>query len=78
MVGTTTLGWMEFMCRHGVQKGLNKDQSLGWLPVVVFFGGDAQLPPVLDSPAYKIPPKILVQQHYIGLLFGMYSKKLLH
>ena len=57
MVGATTLGWMEFMCRHGVQKGANKDQSWGGLPVVVFFGDDAQLPPVLDSPVYNISRK---------------------
>ena len=27
MVGATTLGWMEFMCRYGVRNGENIDQS---------------------------------------------------
>ena len=27
MLGATTLGWMEFMCRYGVKNGENIDQS---------------------------------------------------
>ena len=27
IVRATTMGWMEFMCRHGVNKGANKIQS---------------------------------------------------
>ena len=29
MIGTTTLGWMEFMCRYGIKNGENIDQSWG-------------------------------------------------
>jgi hypothetical protein len=36
MIGATTLGWMEFMCRYGVKNGENFDQSWGGLPVVIF------------------------------------------
>ena len=53
LIGVTTLGWMEFMCRYGVNGGDNCDQSWGGLPVVVFLGDDVQLPPVLDYPVYK-------------------------
>jgi hypothetical protein len=35
MIGATTLGWMEFMCRYGVKIGENFDQSWGGLPVVI-------------------------------------------
>ena len=37
MVGASTLGWMEFMCRHGMQRGQNKTESWDGIPVVVFF-----------------------------------------
>ena len=37
MVRATTLEWIEFMCRHGLLKGLNKNKSWVGLPVVVFF-----------------------------------------
>jgi signal recognition particle subunit SEC65 len=53
LIGANTLGWMEFMCRCGVDAGTNYDQSWGGLPVVVFFGDDVQLPPVLDAPVYN-------------------------
>jgi hypothetical protein len=53
MIGATTLGWMEFMCRYGVKNGENFDQSWGGLPVVIFLGDDVQLSPVLDSPVYN-------------------------
>lgn len=50
LIGSTTLGWMDFHCRCGT--GL-ADQSWGGIPVVVFFGDDVQLPPVLDAPVYN-------------------------
>ena len=53
LIGATTLGWMEFMCRYGVHGGENSDQSWGGLPVVIFLGDDVQLPPVLDYPVYN-------------------------
>ena len=53
LVGTTTLGWMEYLCRYGVDKGNSCDKSWGGLPVAGFFGDDVQLPPVCDSPVYK-------------------------
>ena len=43
MIGTTTLGWMEFMCRYGIKNGENIDQSWGGLPVVIFLWDDVQL-----------------------------------
>ena len=59
LVGSTTLGWMEFLCRHGMN---NSSVSWGGLPVVIFLGDDVQLPPVCDSPVYigksKIPAAI--------------------
>ena len=57
MVGASTLGWVEFLCRHGVIRGQGTGKTWGGLPVVVFFGDDAQLPPVLDSPVYKSSSK---------------------
>ncbi|KAK3104656.1 hypothetical protein FSP39_007268 [Pinctada imbricata] len=53
LIGANTLGWMDFMCRCGMCGGLNFDKSWGGIPVVVFFGDDVQLPPVLDIPVYK-------------------------
>ena len=53
LVGSTTLGWMEHMCHHGMASQLDQSASWGGLPVVVFFGDDVQLPPVCDSPVYK-------------------------
>ena len=50
LIGCTTLGWMEFLCSFGMKC---TDSSWGGLPVVVFFGDDVQLPPVLDSPLYN-------------------------
>ena len=48
LVGSKTLGWMEFLCQHGSQVS----QPWGGLPVVVFLGDDIQLPPVCDTPVY--------------------------
>ena len=53
LIGATTLGWVEFMCRYGVEEGQNFDKTWGGLPVVIFFYDDVQLPPVLDSPVYN-------------------------
>lgn len=39
LIGCTTLGWMEFMCRSGVNKGKNAMSSWGGIPVVVFIRG---------------------------------------
>ena len=50
LIGANTLGWMEFMCRHGVAAHTGSSESWGGLPVVVFLGDDVQLPPVLDTP----------------------------
>ena len=49
LVGCTTLGWMEFLRRHGMKNSLS---SWGVLPVVVVLGDDVQLPPVCESPVY--------------------------
>ncbi len=57
LIGATTLGWMEFMCRCGMNNGSSSDKSWGGLPVVVFLGDDVQLPPVLDSPVYNCHSK---------------------
>ncbi|WAR05714.1 LOW QUALITY PROTEIN: hypothetical protein MAR_021083, partial [Mya arenaria] len=32
LTGANTIGWMEFMCRHGIEKGINSDKSWGGLP----------------------------------------------
>ena len=45
------------MCAHSVALKSNQDYSWGGLPVVVFFGDDVQLPPVLDCPVYKCNSK---------------------
>jgi hypothetical protein len=63
MIGATTLGWMEFMCRYGVKIGENFDQSWGGLPVVIFLGDDVQLSPVLDSPVYNSSCKLPAALH---------------
>ena len=48
------------MCRCGVANGNNASMSWGGgLPVVVLFGDDVQLPPVLDRPVYKNNSKSL-------------------
>ena len=46
LVGCTALGWMEFLCRHGMKKS---SSSWGGLPVVILLGNDVQLPPVYHS-----------------------------
>ena len=53
LIGACTLGWMEFLCRHGVQRGTQVDKSWGGLPVFFFLGDDVQLPPIMDSPVYN-------------------------
>ena len=63
LIGANTLGWMEFMCRYGVDNGKNYNLSWGGLPVVVFFGDDVQLPPVLDSPVYNSTSKLPASMH---------------
>ena len=63
MIGATTLGWMELMCSCGVRRGSNSHKSWGGLPVVVFFGDDVQLPPVLDSPVYNCKSKLPAAIH---------------
>ena len=45
LIGSKNLGWMEFMCRYGVEKGKNYNVPWGGLPVVVCFGDDVQIPP---------------------------------
>jgi hypothetical protein len=42
LVGATTLGWVEFMCRYGVEEGQNFDKTWGGLPVVIFFCDNVQ------------------------------------
>lgn len=63
LIGATTLGWVEFMCRYGVEEGQNFDKTWGGLPVVIFFGDDVQLPPVLDSPVYNTSGKTPAALH---------------
>jgi hypothetical protein len=63
LIGAITLGWMEFMCRCGMAGTSNFSQSWGGLPVVVFFGDDVQLPPVLDSPVYICKSQIPAAIH---------------
>jgi hypothetical protein len=67
LVGATTLGWVEFMCRYGVEEGQNFDKTWGGLPVVIFFGDDVQLPPVLDSPVYNTSGKTPAALHAVNL-----------
>ena len=63
LIGSTTLGLMEFMCRCGVRHGHNSAALWGGLPVVVFFGDDVLLPPVLDSPVYNSSGKCPASMH---------------
>ena len=53
MIGCTTFGWMECMCRCGLKGGINSSVSWGGLTVVVFLGDDVQFPPVCDCPVYN-------------------------
>ena len=57
LIGCTTLGWMEFHARCGMNRGKSSHKEWGGLPVVVFFGDDIQLPPVCDSPVYMCNSK---------------------
>ena len=63
LIGATTLGWMEFMCGHGVASQFNQSNSWGGVPVVIFMGDDVQLPTVLDSPVYRCSSKSLAALH---------------
>ena len=63
MIGAATLGWMEFMCRCSMKGGKNSQESWGGIPVVIFFGDDVQLPPVLDSPVYFCRSTIPAAMH---------------
>ena len=54
---------MEFMCLCGVRHGHNSAASWDGLPVVVFFGDDVQLPPLLDSPVYNPSGKCPASMH---------------
>ena len=60
LIGATTMGWM---CWYGVKKDAQSNQSWGGIPVVVFFGDDIQLPPVLDSPVYNSHSKVPAAMH---------------
>ena len=53
LVGCCSLGWMEYMCKYGMNMGSMSSKSWGGVPVVVFLGDDVQLPPVCDSPVYN-------------------------
>ena len=55
LVGCTTLGWMEFYCRYGMN---NPTLSWGGIPIIIFLGDDVQLPPVCDTPVYVHKSKI--------------------
>jgi hypothetical protein len=59
LIDSTTLGWMEFICRCGVRHGHNAAASWGGLPIVVFFGDDVHLPPILYSPVGNSSGKVL-------------------
>ncbi len=63
MVGATTLCWMEFMCRYGMNGGNSTNKAWGGIPLVVFLGDDVQLPPVLDSQVYNWRGKISPAMH---------------
>lgn len=53
LVGSKTLGWMEYLC--GVGTGNNSSLSWGGSPDVSFLGDDIQLPPVLYLRTGKSP-----------------------
>ncbi|CAG2185619.1 PIF1 [Mytilus edulis] len=64
LIGATTLGWMEFMCRYGMPNGENFEKSLGEGDFCsCFFGDDVHLPPVLDSPVFNSTSKIPASLH---------------
>ena len=53
LIGSTTLGWMDYMCRYGMASQLNQSMTWGVLTIFIFLGDDVQLPPVLDTPVYN-------------------------
>lgn len=63
LVGSKTLGWMEFHCRYGANKGKNYMEQWGGIPVIIFLGDDIQLPPVCDSPVYCCKSKVPAAMH---------------
>ena len=63
LIGCTTLGWMEYLCKCGIKKGIDTSESWGGIPVVAFFGDDVQLPPVCDSPVYNCQSKCTAAIH---------------
>lgn len=71
LIGSTTLGWMEFMCQYGANNGECLYQSWGGLPVV-FFGDEVQLPPVLESPVYNSSGKLPASMHGV-LVWNTFS-----
>ncbi|KAH3712771.1 hypothetical protein DPMN_072528 [Dreissena polymorpha] len=73
LIRCTTLGWTEFHCKLGIK---NMTADWGGLPVVVFFGDDVQLPPVLDSPVYHFNGKIPAAMH--GALVWQQFSEVVH
>jgi hypothetical protein len=63
LIGCSLLGWTEFMCRYGMNRGNNSSKPWGNIPVVVFLGDDVQLPPVCDSPVYNCKSTIPAAIH---------------
>ena len=76
LIGSTTLGLMEFMCRCGVRHGHNAAASWGGLPIVVFFGDDVHLPPILYSPVGNSSGKCPASMH--GVLVWQNFKCAVH
>ncbi|XP_021373892.1 ATP-dependent DNA helicase PIF1-like [Mizuhopecten yessoensis] len=76
LIGATTLGWMEFMCRCAMYSGSKSQETWGGLPVVVFLGDDVQLPPVLDSPVYNCKSKVPAAMH--GVLVWKEFDRVVH
>ena len=73
LVGSTTMGWMEFHCKYGVN---DSSKSRGGLPVVIFLGDDVQLPPVCDTPVYFSKGKSPASMH--GLLVWKEFQHVVH
>ena len=49
MVGTVVMGWMEYLLRIGMNKGAQSREPYGGLKILVVFGDDSQLPPVMST-----------------------------